>query len=72
MQGMEFWDTAATVAALHPHIVTKKFTHVPLDILLKNNDDYGATWITKNSSHFVTVDDRLNKKEFYDCLLGSM
>src|SRR3990167_408148 len=64
-EGCDFWDTLATISALHPKIVTEKFQHVPIKIILKANNDYAATWVTNNSAHDVTVYYHVNKKMFY-------
>lgn len=70
MKGCDFWDTLATISALHPEIVIEKFQRVPIKIILKHNNDYAATWVTNNSTHDVTIYYHVNKKMFYRFLFS--
>ncbi|MCX7124848.1 MAG: nucleoside hydrolase [Gammaproteobacteria bacterium] len=69
---LDFWDTAVTICALHPSIVTEKFKYIPLKITVKSGDDYGATWVTTKSTHDVTVYYHLNKSLFYKKLFDDI
>lgn len=69
---LDFWDTATTITALHPNLVTEKFNHVPMEVILSNGNHYATTWVLQQSTHDVSVDYHLNKDLFYRLLLAGI
>lgn len=66
---LDFWDTAATIAALHPHVIAEAFSNVPVNVILQSGNHYAETMVhkthLKHENDLVTVDYQLNKKLFY-------
>lgn len=65
---LDFWDTAATLAALYPDIISTTFQRVPVTLSVTPGNTYGGIFITENSTHFVDVAYHLNKQQFYEKL----
>ena len=62
---LNYWDTTATICALHPDIVEKKFNHVPVKINLMPGKNYAGIFVVKNSRHTVSIFYRIDKNLFY-------
>lgn len=67
---LDFWDTATTISALHPSIVSEKFNAIPVRIITKPGDRYAATWISNvSASDPITIYYHLHRDLFYKYLL---
>lgn len=69
---LDFWDTSTTIAALHPSIVSEKFSHVPVMINTTPGKHYAQISVNATSPYDVTVYYRINKDKFYRKLLAAL
>ena len=68
----DLWDTAVTLASLDSSLVKRTLHDVPVTVIEKSGNRYGATWVSPQSQHHSNIYYKINVQKFYNALLSHL